>query len=488
MTIPAQLAAEIRRLFFAEHWKRGTIAAQLGVHCDAVARVLGPHGPRPGTPRPDARVLDAYHGFIDETLQRYPRLRATRILDMLRERGYTGSLRTVRRYVKGHRPRPKSEVFVRVETLPGEQAQVDWAYVGTMLVPGGPRRLWAFVMVLAYSRAMWGELVLDLDIHSLRRSLVRAAGFFGGCPRQWLFDNAKTVVVERAGDAVRFHPLLLDLAAQMHVQPLLCGVRKPHEKGKVERAIRYLKERFFPARSFHSLAHGNAQLQGFLDTVAHRRPHPRWPDRSVADVFEEEKSHLLALPQPVPETALVTPVPVDKTAAVHLDTNRYSVPPVYAQRTLLLVADDTTVRLLDGSREVARHERSAGRHQRIEDKDHVTQALETKERARPAKGRDRLCAEVPEIEVLIAQWVDAGRNVGSMIARTLHLLDGYGVAAVSAAVRLMIERGTSDLGALSILCEQHRKRQGRPSPLALQLGQHVIERDVVPHDLGGYDG
>jgi transposase len=488
MTISLAQEAEIRRLFFAEHWKRGTIVAQLGVHSETVARVLGPHGPKPGTPRPDARVLEPYHGFIDETLQRYPRLRSTRLHDMLRERGYRGSLRTVRRYVKVHRPSPRSEVFVRIETLPGEQAQVDWAHVGTMIVPGGRRRLWAFVMVLAYSRALWAELVLDLDIHSLRRSLVRAAAFFGGCPRQWLFDNAKTVVIERAGDAVRFHPLLLDLAARMHVQPLLCGVRKPHEKGKVERAIRYLKERFFPARPFHSLAHGNAQLTDFLDTVAHRRPHPRWPDRSVADVLEEEKSMLLALPQPLPDTALVTPVPVDKTASVHLDTNRYSVPAVYAQRTLLLVADDTTVRLLDGGREVARHERSMGRHQRIEDKDHVIQALATKERARPAKGRERLCAEVPESEALLAQWLDAGRNVGSMIARTLHLLDGYGAAAVGAAVRIMIERGTSDLGALSILCEQHRRRQGRTNPLALELGKHVIERDVIPHDLGGYDG
>jgi hypothetical protein len=94
MTISKAVAAEIRRLYFAEHWKRGTIAAQLGVHFDTVVRVLGSFGPKAGSPRPEARVLEPYMPFVDETLARHPRLVATRIQDMLTERGYTGSLRT----------------------------------------------------------------------------------------------------------------------------------------------------------------------------------------------------------------------------------------------------------------------------------------------------------------------------------------------------------------------------------------------------------
>ena len=238
MTVGPAVTAEIRRLYYGEHWKRGTIAAQLGVHFDTVARVLGSVGPKAGTPRPDARVLEPYIPFVDETLARYPKLVSTRIHDMLIDRGYEGSLRTLRRYVRVARPAPRNEVFLRVETLPGEQAQIDWAHVGSLAVPGGKRPLWAFVMVLAYSRAMWAELVVDMGVESLRRSLVRASAFFGGSPRQWLFDNTKTVVIERSGDAIRFHPDLLDLAARLHVQPALCRPRRPQEKGKVERAIR----------------------------------------------------------------------------------------------------------------------------------------------------------------------------------------------------------------------------------------------------------
>src|SRR5260370_5945141 len=157
MTVSKAVAAEIRRLYFAEHWKRGTIAAQLGVHFDVVMRVLGSFGPKAGSPRPDARVLDPYIPFVDETLSRYPRLVATRIQDMLVERGYQGSVRTLRRYVREPRPTPRNEVFLRTETLPGEQPHVDVAHVGSLPVAGAYRRLGRSVMVLADSRSLWAE-------------------------------------------------------------------------------------------------------------------------------------------------------------------------------------------------------------------------------------------------------------------------------------------------------------------------------------------
>jgi transposase len=230
MTVSPQTEAEIRRLHFAEHWPAGTVATQLGVHPEVVRRVLGLLIPRaPAPPRP--RLLDPFAGFLGETLEQYPRLLAPRLHDMLVERGFKGSVRTVREYVAKVRPRPRREAYLRVDSFIGEQAQIDWAHVGEIEVPGGRRKLWLFVMVLAWSRGLWGEFVLDLGIHSLLRSLVRAASYFGGSTRQWLFDNPKTVVIERAGDAVRFHPLLAELAGKMFVQPRVCAVRKANQKG-----------------------------------------------------------------------------------------------------------------------------------------------------------------------------------------------------------------------------------------------------------------
>lgn len=487
MTIDLAVEAEIRRLYYAEHWKRGTLVAQLGVHADVVERVLGRPGPRPKPTVMLAPALDPYVGFIDETLTRYPKLVGTRVHDMLRERGYDGSLRTLRRYLLRVRPTARREVYLRLTALIGEQAQIDWGHVGYLAVPGGRRPLYVFVMVLAYSRALWAELVLDVAAHSLRRSLVRAAQYFGGCTRQWLFDNPKIVVVERQGDVVRFHPLLLELCGSLRVQPRLCGVRKPQEKGRVERAIRYLKERFFAARKIHDLAHGNATLLDFLRTIAADRAHPQWPDRRVREVLEEERPKLLPLPSPLPPVERILPIVADKTAFVRFDGNDYSVPSEHARATLTLVADDVHVRLLKDGHPVASHRRAWGRRERIEDPAHRAALLEQKRAARKAKGRDRLQAEVPGIEALFARWAEVGRNMGSMTVRTATLLDLYGPALLARAVGLALDKGVHDPGALGSLCEQARIAEARPIALPLEFADHVRDRDVLPHDLGGYD-
>lgn len=103
------------------------------------------------------------------------------------------------------------------------------------------------------------------------------------------------------------------------------------------------------------------------------------------------------------------------------------------------------------------------------------------------KGRDRLHAEIPGIDPLIERWVEAGRNLGSMVTRTLKLLDAYGAPILRAAVEEMNTRGTHDTGAMAIFCEERRRTRRGPAALVLDLAAHVVERDVVPHDLGGYD-
>jgi hypothetical protein len=193
------------------------------------------------------------------------------------------------------------------------------------------------------------------------------------------------------------------------------------------------------------------------------------------------------LPAPLPETDLVQPVPVDKTAFVHFDANRSSAPSVYSDKTLTLVASDTTIRLLDGQKEVAHHARCWGRRQCIEAPAHRAELLEQKRAAREAKGRDRLGTAIPGFHILLERWVAAGRNVGFMIAKASHLLDLYGVEIFGAAAREAIARGTHDPGALAVLCEERRRAAQNPVPLDIDLGAHVPDRDVIPHDLESYD-
>lgn len=487
MTLSLEVEAEIRRLHYAEHWPVGTVSTQLRIHEEAVRRVLGLLSPRQRNSAPRVRLVDAYAAFITGTLRKYPTLRATRLYDMVRPRGYSGSVRTLRDYVREVRPRPAREAFLRVDPLPGEQAQVDWAYVGKEKVAGGERALWLFVIVLPWSRGMWGEFVYDTSVYSLLRSLVRAAAYFGGTPRHWLFDNPKTVVVERHRDAVRYHPLLLELAGHYRVGLRVCAVRKANQKGRVERAIRYLRERFLAGREVTSVARGNAELLAFIREVAHPRPHPTLEGRTVADCLAEEKGRLLALPETPAATDLVLPCRVDKTAFVRFDTNAYSVPPAHAQATLTLATDDAVVRVLDGGTVVARHARNWGRRQVIEAPEHRAALIEQKRQAREPKGQDRLRLAAPGIDALFALWVDAGRNVGSLTAQVIRLLDLYGDATVASAVSAVLTRGTHDPGAVAVVCEQLRRKAHKPVPVDVHLGPNVPDRDVIPHPLENYD-
>jgi transposase len=485
MTTP-ELEAEIIRLHFAEHWRVGTIVSQLGTHPDVVRRVLGIGDARAeGVARP--RMVDPYRDFIAETLARYPRLCATRLHDMLRERGYLGAVRTLREYVVDVRPRPRREVYLRTETLPGEQAQVDWAYVGKLPLPGGERGIWLFVMVFAHSRAMWAEFVIDLTVHSLVRSLTRAARAMGGVTRQWLFDNPKVVVLERRGDTVRFHPVLLDLCARMRVQPRLCAVARPEHKGKVERAIRYLRDRFLAGRTITGISEGNAQLARFIAEIAHPRPHPVHAPRAVADVLAEERPRLLALPDPLPDTDLVAPVTVDRQAFIRFDTNRYSVPSKLAECTLTLVADDLTVRVLDGAVCVAAHPRCYGKRQILETPAHRAALVAERRAAADLKGRDRLRAVSPDFAILLDRWALAGPSLAIQVTRAIKLLDLYGAEIFATAVGELVARGLRDTSALAVACDRLRRDRRRPLPIDVPLAPHIEDRDVVPHDLGTYD-
>ena len=489
MTIDHTVAAEIQRLHVAERWPIGTIATQLSVHPDVVRRVLGllKSKSRGNIMRP--LLLDAHIEFIDSTLKQYPDLRATRLYDMLRERGFQGGARMVRQHVATVRPAVRGRAHFKLEALIGEQAQVDWAHVGTVPVKGGTRALWLFVMVLSYSRALWGEFVLDLTAASLRRSLIRAAQYFGGNPRQWLFDNPKIVVQERHGNAVRFHPELAELSGQFYVQARLCGVRQPQHKGRIERAVRYVRDRLLAGQEISSVEQGNAKMKHFLTNVALMRPHPEISNQTVSDVLKEERLRLLPLPNPMPSLKQTHVGHSDKCAFVRFDTNNYSVPPKYHSQTLTLVVDDTIVRILNlKGEELVRHARCWGKKQNIEDPAHHAAMLAERHTARmECVGHARLRSLVPDIDQLFSRWVENGRNVGSMTSKVLSLLDLYGDSVFIEAVYDLLKSTIHDPGALALLCEQYRQKRKKLVICETQLPNHQDDRDVVQHTLESYD-
>ncbi len=223
------------------------------------------------------------------------------------------------------------------------------------------------MITLSYSRALYLEFFFDQTMENFLRGHVRAFQDWGGQPRVILYDNLRSAVLERRGDQIHFHPRLLELCAHYHFVARPCQVRAGNQKGRVERAIRYVRDSFWAGRRFTTLAECNRQALVWRDQVAHQRPWPGDDRRSVGEVFAEERPRLLPHPLHPFNTDLLVPVRSAKTIYVRFDLNDYSIPPEAVGRPLTLVASDTLVRILDGATEIARHNRSYDRHESVGD-------------------------------------------------------------------------------------------------------------------------
>ena len=489
MITPEQ-RAEIRRLFYAEHWHVGTIASTLGVHPDTVQRAIErDRFVRTGSQiRPS--LLDPYKAFIAATLEPYPRLRATRLFAMLRDRGFSGSAVQVRRYVRTVRPAARAEAYLRLNTFRGEQGQVDWGNFGAIQIGRARRSLSCFVLVLSWSRAVYARFALDQTLESFLRGHVEAFSALGGVARTLLYDNLKSVVLERVGDHIRFHPRVLELAGHYHFAPQPCAVARGNEKGRVERMIGFLRHSFFAARTFTSLADLNAQLAHWIEEVAHARPVPSDPSgRLVRDALEEERSHLLPLPEHPFPCELVRSVASGKTPYIRFDGNDYSIPHTLVRRPLTLVATDTDVRLVDRATEVARHVRSYDQGQRLEDPAHLAALAREKRRAHDLRGRDRLRQSCPRADAFLDALAVRGDPLAPQTLALLRLLDQYGAAALDAALADAVTRGAINAASVAQLLDQRARARHTPPPLAVVLPDDPRVRDlrVTPHRLSTYD-
>ena len=489
MVIHADLSAQILRLYLAERWRVGTIARQLHVHRDTVRRVLAQAGePAPASPLRPSRI-DPYRTFVLATLAKFPTLTAARLFVMVHERGYRGSPEHFRHVIAGMRPRPAAEAFLRLRTLPGEQGQVDWAHFGHLQIGRARRPLMAFVMVLSYSRRIFLRFFLNARMDSFLRGHAEAFMAFGGCTRVLLYDNLKSAVLERVGDAVRFNPVLLNFAAHHCFEPRPVAVARGNEKGRVERAIRYVRGSFFAARAFTDLDDLNAQARAWCEGQASDR---RWPEDSrlsVRDAFQAERSSLMALPEGEYALGERLAVDVGKTPYVRFDLNDYTVPHTHVRRTLSVLADDRRVRVFDGAQEVASHPRSYDSGKQIEDPAHIQALVERKRAAHAHRGTDRLAHAAPAALALLKAAAARGHNLGTITAALLRLLDRYGAAPLQAAIGEALKRDVPHPNAVRLALERAREEQGLPPPTELRLSDAIARRDapVRSHALASYD-
>lgn len=489
MTISRELSAQILRLHEVERWRVGTIAHQLRVHRDTVRRVLSQAGVPAATAPLRASRIDPFRPFILQTLAKYPTLTAARLQAMVQARGYRGGPSHFRHLIALMRPRPAAEAYLRLRTLPGEQAQVDWGHFGHLQIGRARRPLMAFVMVLSHSRRIFLHFFLDARMDSFLRGHALAFAAFGGIARVLLYDNLKSAVLERVGDAIRFHPTLLDFAGHHRYEPRPVAVARGNEKGRVERAIRYVRDAFFAARSFADVADLNAQAQVWCAGQASDRPWPEDDRLTVRQAFEIEQASLLRLPQDDYPLGERLAVKVGKTPYVRFDWNDYSVPHTHVRRTLYVIASEHTVRIFDGLSELCSHPRSFDRGAQIEIEAHLKTLVEHKRRARAHRACDQLAQAAPASATLLQRAAERGYNLGSVTAALSRLLARYGAAALEVAMGDALARDVPHPNAVRLALERARESRGGPPPLPLNLSDPIARRDApVPvHPLAAYD-
>jgi len=490
MTISNDIEAKILRYYHVEKWRVGTIARQLHVHHSVVRRVLS----AAGIPKTDfikrESLITRYLSFITETLTKYPKLTASRLYEMVRSRGYPGGVDHFRHMIALYRPRPSAEAYLRLRTLPGEEAQVDWAHFGHVDIGKARRPLMAFVMVLSYSRKIFLRFYLNQQTANFLRGHEAAFFEFQGVARVLLYDNLKSAVLERQGDAVRFNPVLLEFAAHYRYEPRPVAVARGNEKGRVERAIRYVRDNFFAARTWKNIDDLNIQAMEWCNGIASERPCPEDKSLSVKEAFLEEQPKLLKLPDNPYPSHERSEVRIGKTPYARFDLNDYSVPHTYTRRIVTVCATLSTVTILDGvANLIAQHPRSFDKGQQIEDETHIANLATSKRHARKHRGQDRLRAASPASQMLLVQAAERGYNIGSIVAQLLQLLDDYGASELNAAINIALSKGVPHPNAVRTSLEKQREERHLPPPISVTLPDDKRVRELVirPHQLESYD-
>jgi transposase len=488
MTVSKEIEGAIMRLFRVEKWPITTIATQLDVHHSVVKRVLGEEGIEAEKLIVRRSMVDPFIPFMQEVLKKYPKLTATRLYEMVKGRGNGGGVDHFRDIVARYRPY-EAEAFMRVRTLAGEQGQVDWAHFGKMKIGQAERRLLAFVMVLSWSRMIFLRFYLGDGTPNFLRGHVDGFNFFECVPRKILCDNLKSAVIERKGDAIRFNEALLELATYYRFEPIPVNVARGNEKGRVERAISFIRRSFFAGREYVDLDDLNDQALKWCTGLAAERRCAENRSMTVGEAFELEKPSLMALPDnpfPVYEKCSVR---VGKTPYVRYDMNDYSVPYMLVRKAVQVVSDLERVCVMEGSTEVARHKRSWEKGVQVENPQHIEELKERKQEAKKHRGMDRLHHAAPAARKILELAAKRGQNLGALTTGLLHLLDLYGAVELEKGVVEAVLAEACHVGAVRQVLERRRREQNLPEPviIAIPADPRIQNLVVVPHDLSGYD-
>jgi len=483
MLTPEQIN-EIHRLHWAERWSLRKIARHLHIG----RRTIGKYLAAPAAPpahRHRTSKLDPFKPVIAELLQRDPSANAPVIAQRLRPLGYDGSLTIIKNHLRAVRHEVTARrAYLRVEPGPGERFDVDWGHFGALAYNGATRKLYAFCLVESHSRKMYLEFTHSQSFETFTRCHLHAFGACGGVAREIYYDNLATAVAEHEGNLVRFHPRFLAFAREFRFLPRACHVAAAWEKGKVERAIGYVRQNFWPLRSFADLADVNAQARRWLAEIANQRQH-RETGQKPDERFQPES--LRPLPALLPDYRDAVETLVHKDLRLCFDGNRYCVPARYVGRKLTVKADSSSLTIYDQHQEIAAYARSWQRGQTFGAERFEKELRAQMAAAERSAAQRRLVALLgPHAQVYLEQLANTDRSLTRQIRELLALIREYGPSAVSQTMaQAQAARAFGADYITNLLRQQQSRREVQP-PLRLR-DPALNELATDPLALAEYD-
>jgi len=490
MNMQPQVWAEIRRLRLVEKVSISEISRRLMV-CrktirGALASEVCPQRIQGKGSRPSK--LDPFKDYIAERLEKYPSLPASVLFREIKERGYSGKLRILEKHLQGIKKK-RSEAFLRLETLPGEYAQVDWANCGVVGVGNAIRKLSCFVMILSFSRMIYLEFTLSQCLEDFIACHINAFKFFGGVPRKLLYDNLKTVVLSRLGNNIQFNPKFMEFAGIYLFEPKLCNPGRGNEKGKVECGIKYIRSNFLSGidtRIAWPSIRGEAIK--WRDETANVRLHRTTRERPV-DRFEKEKPALSTLPPNDYDASIIRPVKATSQALIHFDGNAYSVPHTLACQPLTLKASQDIIHFFDNRKEVAEHKRSYERGIVIEDSKHYEGLLAIKRKAHASKIKDSFLNLGDLAKAYLEGLIKAELNLPHHLSQIMDWVKLYGKTEVLQAIDHALRFNAFGAPYLKNIILQQRAARGlkETPPIIIPSKPAWTQLSVEEQDLSLYD-
>lgn len=298
--------------------------------------------------------IEEYRQYLEMRLKEYPLLSSIRLYEEIKTRGYEAGYRMLCKFVRNIRPPKEPKAYIRVETPPGKQAQVDWADFPDTRLGDSVVDLYCFIMTLSYSRNLYIEFCVDEKEQTLQNCHIHAFEYFGGVPLEIRYDNMRTVVISREQGRVRLHPGFKDFAAFYNFKPNICLPYHKEAKGKAERRIRYVRENFFYGRTFNDLLDLNTRSREWLDTTANQR-YNRLYGAKINELLIEE--HLQGLPSLRYDTKIPHLHKVNKDCLISYKANFYSAPWIYAGQTIEVQDDGRNIHCFINGKLIAQHEK-----------------------------------------------------------------------------------------------------------------------------------